>query len=106
MLKAVFECFDWDQWNQAKCQAHGVTIDEIERALASNALLILPDAKHSRDEDRHIAVGRNDDGRHLLVVFTLRTVDGRRALRPISARYMHQKEAKRYEQARAQIKKR
>jgi len=97
MLNPSFECFDWDQGNLVKCAAHGVTIDEIESAFVSNAMVILPDATHSEAEDRYIAAGRSMSRRHLFVVFTFRTVNGRRALRPITARYMHRKEAERYE---------
>lgn len=105
MLNPSFERFDWDQGDPAKCAAHGVTVDEIEGAFVSEAMMIVPDPKHSEDEDRYTAAGRARSGRHLFVAFTFRTVDGRRALRPITARYMHQKEAQRYEQARAQIEK-
>jgi uncharacterized DUF497 family protein len=39
-----------------------------------------------------VAVGRNDRGRPLFVVFTLRTKDGKGLIRPLSARYMHEEE--------------
>jgi uncharacterized protein len=45
-------------------------------------------------------VGRNPDGRHVFIVFTIREKDGKRFLRPISARYMHQKEIDHYERQR------
>jgi uncharacterized DUF497 family protein len=35
----------------------------------------------------------------MLVVFTLRTRNGKTLIRPISARYMHQREAAHYEKA-------
>ena len=47
---------------------------------------------------RFNAVGVTEQGRHLFVVFTLRRSRGTMRLRPISARYMHDKEIKRYEQ--------
>lgn len=40
-------------------------------------------------------------GRHLLIAFTYREVDGVQLIRPISARFMHAKEVSHYE---AQIK--
>jgi len=68
--------------------------------------LILPDLKHSDEEDRFIATGQSRNGRYLFVVFTLRENDGKNIVRPISSRYMHQKEVKKYEQAHAKIKNR
>ena len=87
---------DWDSGNQAKCQKHGVSLTEIEALLCSNPA-IAPDPGHSRDEQRYIAVGRNDDGRAIFVAFTFRKKDGRRLIRPVSARYMHRKEAEKYD---------
>jgi uncharacterized DUF497 family protein len=98
----AFEGFDWDSGNLAKCQRHGVSIEEIETALARGAMLILPDAKHS-DEDRLIAMGLAADGRHIFVAFTLREREGRTLLRPVSARYMHKREIRTYGQARPEI---
>lgn len=94
----IFEAvtgFDWDDGNLEKCQTHGATIAEIERLLSSDPA-VAPDLKHSAEEDRFIAVGRNAAGRPLFVAFTLRTKEGRRLLRAVSARYMHEKEAERY----------
>ena len=93
-----FEGFDWDGGNRTKCQQHGVSIEEIETALLSGAMLFLPDAKHSDEEDRLIATGKAASGRHIFVVFTLRERSGRMLLRPVSARYMHQKEIDSYEE--------
>lgn len=104
MLDLSFECFDWDAANLAKCRQHGVTLAEIERALMHDAALLLPDIKHSREKERFIAVGENANGRLLYVALTFRTIHGKRAVRPISARYMHRKEAERYEQARTKIR--
>ena len=36
-------------------------------------------------------------GRYVFLVFMLRKIDGQTLLRPISARYMHQKEIDHYE---------
>jgi len=107
MLKIRFERFDWDAGNRGKCQAHGVSIAEIESALLRDDMLVVHDAKHSQDERRYIAAGSTNAGRYLFVAFTLRTVGGpvdqQWALRPITARYMHKNEAERYEQARTEI---
>ena len=102
-MDALFEGFDWDEGNAEKCRRHGVSIREIESALISKALVIMPDAKHSKDEGRYIAVCRTVNGRDLFVVLAFRMVAGRRLLRPITARYMHRKEAERYGQTRTTI---
>jgi uncharacterized DUF497 family protein len=88
--------FDWDVGNRSKCQKHGVSIAEIEALLWSNPHLA-PDLKHSEDESRLIAVGRNSRGRPMFVAFTFRRKDGMRFIRPISARYMHEQEIEGYE---------
>lgn len=77
-----------------------VSIGEIESALLLDDMLVVHDAKHSQDERRYIAAGPTRSGRYLFVAYTLRTIDERTALRPITARYMHKDEAERYEQAR------
>lgn len=104
MIDLEFQGFDWDVGNQEKCKKHGVRIHEIEEALRGDAMLILPDAKHSDEEDRFIATGRAENGRYLFVALTFRTVDEKNCVRPFSARYMHEREIKKYEQARAKIK--
>ena len=103
MMSLSFEGFDWDEGNAAKCRAHGVSIEEIENALVGKALAIMPDAKHSKAEGRYYGVGRTANGRDLFVVLTFRIVAGRKLLRPITARYMHRKEAERYEQTHTPI---
>lgn len=88
--------FDWDDANWPKCAKHGVTQTEIEHALA-NRPLVLPDRNPPDTETRLNAVGLNQTGRHLFIVFTLRVRNGNEAIRPISARYMHTKEIESYE---------
>ena len=90
--------FDWDEGNLAKCQKHGLSIEEIE-ALFRKVIQVAPDRRHSDGEERQLAVGRSTTGRPIFVVFTIRPRDGRTLVRPISARYMHAKEIERYEQA-------
>jgi uncharacterized DUF497 family protein len=43
------------------------------------------------------AIGKTQAGRYVFLVFMLRRIGGRNWLRPISARYMHQREIDRYE---------
>jgi len=92
-----FSGFDWDKGNIKHCQKHGLTIPEIEAALNSGALVILPDPAHSGAEYRQIAAGFTPSGVRIFVAFMLRDKNGKTLLRPISARRMHEKESKRYE---------
>jgi uncharacterized protein len=90
------EGFDWDAANRDKCEKHGVSIAEIEALLVANPR-VAPDLRHSGNEERLVAVGRNSQGRALFVVFTIRSRDGKNFIRPLSARYMHRKEIDGYE---------
>lgn len=75
-----FESFDWDDGNREKCQKHGVLVNEIEEAMKSDAMMILPDIKHSDEEDRFIATGQAENGRYLFVAFTLRETNGKKCI--------------------------
>jgi len=91
--------FDWGAGNEAKCQKHGVSLAEIED-LFRGTVMVLGDERHSTAvEERHLAIGKTKQGRHVLVAFTLRERSGQTLIRPISARYMHKKEIAHYEKA-------
>jgi uncharacterized DUF497 family protein len=90
--------FDWDHGNRDKCQKHGVSVDALESAF-HEIMTIFPDPAHSQGEERFIAIGKTDEGRNVFVAFTLRYHGGEAFIRPISARYMHQKEVDYYEKA-------
>jgi Uncharacterized protein conserved in bacteria len=97
--------FDWSKGNQKKCQKHGVSISEIESIFTDGEFTLYGDEKHSDEEERFIAVGQGNDKRNILIVFTIREKKKKRFIRPISARYMHQKEVKYYEEETTKIKK-
>ena len=86
--------FDWDAANHAHCRKHGMEPREIESVFRI-APRVAPDWKHSANEARFLAVGRTEQGRLAFVVFTMRAD----RIRPLSARYMHAKEAARYDKA-------
>lgn len=94
--------FDWDRGNRKKCQEHGVSIAEIE-GLFTRPVMILPDPAHSRTEERMRAIGKTEEGRSVFLVFTIRKEGRQRLIRPISARYMHAKEVKHYEEENPDI---
>ncbi len=75
-----------------KCQKHGVSLEAVE-LMFETGVIILPDAGHSLSENRYRAIGKDSDRRPVFVVFTIRNDK----IRPISARYMHQKEVASYE---------
>lgn len=83
--------FDWDDGNTGKCAKHGLTRHEIEFVLAHTAR-VAADPAHSQTEQRFFAVGLTEAGRPVFVAYCWR---GPR-VRPISARYMHRREAARY----------
>jgi uncharacterized protein len=90
--------FDWDEGNRTKCQKHGLSLAEIEWVLRYGLLRVTDDEKHSLNEKRLIAIGRTQVGRFALVGFTLRRRRGQTFIRPVTARYMHAREMRRYEQ--------
>lgn len=103
MPPIALEGFDWNHGNLTKSLRHGVSIEEIGTALLGGAMLILPEVKHSNEEDRLIATGLAATGRHIFVAFTARETAGRMLLRPVSARCMHKREIRTYGQARTEI---
>lgn len=86
--------FDWDDGNWPKCGKHGVSREEIEQVLLGAPAVM---ADPHPEEPRMRAIGQTDAGRHVFLVFMLREIDGLSLFRPISARYMHQKEVDHYE---------
>jgi uncharacterized DUF497 family protein len=89
--------FDWDDGNSRKsARKHAVSQSEAEQVFFNDPLLVVPDVKHSADEQRLHALGHTDDGRLLHITFTLR--DDGSLIRVISARDMSRKEKARYAQ--------
>ena len=86
--------FDWDEGNWPKCGKHGVSREEIEQVLLGSPAVM---ADPHPDEPRLRAIGKTKAGRYVFLVFMLRQVEKNTMLRPISARYMHQKEMDHYE---------
>jgi uncharacterized DUF497 family protein len=86
--------FDWDDGNWPKCGKHGVTQTEIEEVLL-NTPAVMPDPYP--EEPRMRAIGKTSAGRYVFLVFMIRQFNDQFFLRPISARFMHQKEIDHYE---------
>lgn len=87
--------FDWDKGNIDKnLHKHNVLDKEAEEVFENEPKFIFEDERHSLTEIRYMVWGITDKGRRLLVFFTQR---GRR-VRIISARDMHKKERRAYEE--------
>jgi len=86
--------FNWDDGNWPKCAKHGLSKAEIEEMVLNNPA-VMPDPCPT--EPRTRAIGKTLAGRHVFLVYILRDMEGLCLLRPISARYMHQREIQSYE---------
>jgi uncharacterized DUF497 family protein len=90
--------FDWDDGNSRKsADKHDVSQAEAESVFFNDPLIVAEDAKHSEAEPRLNALGKTAQSRLLHITFTLR--QNGTMIRVISARDMHRKERKAYEQA-------
>lgn len=88
--------FDWDEGNIYKNEKkHGLKWSIIEEVFFNEPLLIIEDFKHSLDECRCVALGKNNFNDLITVVFTVRN----NLIRVISARAMSKKERIVYEKA-------
>src|ERR1039458_6005234 len=97
MAEPDFNGFDWDEGNDTKSlKKHGVGKEVIE-ALFHASPAVTDDKRHSENEKRFVALGMTKERRWVIVAFTIRSKDGKNYVRPISARYMHEKEVMRYE---------
>ena len=99
-MKGKVRGFDWDDGNWSKCGKHGVSKAEIEFVIR-HALFVVDDPHPF--EKRYRTALRADTGRYVFVAFSLRQKDGFHQIRPISARFMHDKEIKSYETQMARI---
>jgi uncharacterized DUF497 family protein len=86
--------FEWDSGNLDKnLKKHNVSCQEAEEVFVNQPLLIIEDNKHSKDEKRFYALGRNNGNRYLFLSITIRN----QKVRIISIRDMSKKEKKEYE---------
>ncbi|HUD06793.1 MAG TPA: BrnT family toxin [Candidatus Saccharimonadales bacterium] len=86
--------FDWDEGNLSKNRKkHSVGMQEAEQIFFNKPLLLSDTNLHSTSEKRYKALGKTNDNRELLAIFTLRN----NKLRIISIRDMSRRERKEYE---------
>jgi uncharacterized DUF497 family protein len=90
--------FDWDDGNSRKsADKHDVSQAEAESVFFNDPLIVAADSRHSETEQRFHALGKTSQNRLLHITFALR--QNGTMVRVISARDMHRKERKAYEQA-------
>ncbi len=100
MVILRFDGYDWDDGNLEKnLKSHDISRKGIE-SFFQRHFDYSDSPKHSLVEKRLIAVGTDDKGHAMTVVFTMRTRAGKHLLRPISARLMHLKEVQDYEKGK------
>ena len=90
--------FEWDEGNNRKsADKHDVSQAEAESIFFHEPLILAEDLRHSEREQRFNALGKTGQNRLLHVTFTLRR--NGTTIRVISARDMHRRERRLYEQA-------
>ena len=86
--------FEWDDGNIHKNEnKHGLKWTVIEEVFFNEPLLVVEDFKHSLNECRCVALGKNNFSDLITVIFTARN----KHIRVISARSMSKKERIIYE---------
>jgi uncharacterized DUF497 family protein len=84
--------FEWDEHNEPKVLAHGVSPDEAEAVFADPDRVLRHAHRGDNGEHRYSAVGSDDGGRVLIVVFVKR---GNR-IRVVTARPASEPERRQY----------
>ena len=86
---------EWDEGNRTKHHKHNVATGDVEAMFQHPILFGGRIIEPAHEETRWLALGQDDRGRRLTLIFTRR---GDR-VRPISCRPMRRKERKLYEEA-------
>ncbi len=87
--------FEWDKNNIDKSyKKHGITPNQTEEVFLDDNLRIERDIKHSQEEKRFIAIGKDFEEKILFVVFTIR----KDKIRVISGRAANKRERSIYEE--------
>ena len=87
--------FEWDEAKAAgNLEKHGVTFDEASSVFRDPLAKVVPDPTDPSGEDRAIMMGRSDQSRLLLIVFT----EHADRIRIISAREATRRERHGYEE--------
>lgn len=85
--------FEWDEGNLEKNWGkHNVHFKEAEEVFVNKPLKTLPDLRHSKNEERYLALGQSNNGRKLALIFIVRNDK----IRIISVRDQSRKERIKY----------
>lgn len=98
--ESLAECsgFQWDTGNSEKnWELHRVSRAEAEQIFFNRPIFVVADAKHSQRETRLAALGQTNEGRRLVLIFTIRET----LIRVISARDQSREERSVYDQAQS-----
>jgi uncharacterized DUF497 family protein len=85
--------FEWDPDKaRANVQKHSVTFEEARSCFYDPQQIAFYDPDHSDDEDRELLIAHSNQGRMLLVSYTIRTevvriISARKATKPEEVRY-------------------
>ncbi|OOH82510.1 hypothetical protein BOX30_03200 [Leptospirillum ferriphilum] len=87
--------FEWDiDKARANVRKHGVTFEEARSCFYDPRQIVFYDPDHSDDEDRELLIAHSNQGRVLIISYTLKT----EVIRIISARKATKSEEIRYAQ--------
>lgn len=60
--------FEWDEKkNEINIKKHGVSFEEASTSFYDDLAIIIPDEKHSEDEERFTLIGKSENNRILYV---------------------------------------
>jgi len=91
----VLEPVEWDETKaRHNLRKHGVSFVEAATVLLDRLALLVPDLRHSHDEDRWLVIGHSAHNRLIVVTYTER----RNAVRIIGARKATARERATYEE--------
>jgi putative toxin-antitoxin system, toxin component len=86
--------FEWDEKkNEINIKKHGVSFEEASTTFYDDLAIIIPDEKHSEEEERFTLIGKSEKNR-ILYVSHCEKVGG--IIRLISARKAMTREVKEY----------
>ena len=74
--------FEWDDAKaRGNVRKHGISFTEAVSCFYDLRQVAFYDPAHSKDEERELLVGHSNQGRLLIVIYTIRIISARRATR-------------------------
>ena len=93
--------FEWDLIKaKQNLRKHGISFERAAELLLDSSAISVFDQEHSEAEERWVTIGRDSNGRVLVLVHTFSEASGEEwEVRIISARKATKREARQYEEA-------